>query len=140
MEKYKVIKTRKQYDSYCKKIHELLELPETSKAQLDDIELLTLLIKDYDERHREDDNLDPMDFLKGMMQANGMTQKDLAELLGISLSDASDLLNRRKGLSKKHIRALAKRFRMGEDAFSGSYRLDYELSPDIQDAHVASGK
>ena len=140
MEKYKVIKNRKQYDTYCKKAHELLELPEKTKAVEDEIELLTLLIRDYDERHRKEGELDPIDFLKGMMEANGMVQRDLAELFGTRPAEASDLLNRRKGLSKRQIKLLAQRFRMGEDAFSGSYRLDYELSPKIPNAHVASGE
>ena len=49
--KYKVTVSDKQYDKYCKTLEGLVFLPTKTKADKDEIALLTLLIEKYDEEH-----------------------------------------------------------------------------------------
>lgn len=139
MEKYKVIKSAKQYELYCQKIYELMQAPDRSKGETEDLELLTLLIKDYDNRQGGTADLDPIELLKGMMEVNKMDHHAIAEILSISAKDAKMILDRLQALSKSQAQLLAKRFKMRREAFDRPYRLNYELSPKITPSHVVSG-
>ena len=121
--KYKVINSDEQYFNYCKKLEELV-FGIRSKAIDDEIDLLTLLIEKYDDGHSTPlDDIDPIQMLKSFMDDHKMQAKDVAELLGISKGLMSDILNYKKGLSKKSIRILADRFKVRQDAFNQPYIL-----------------
>ena len=97
--KYKVIKTGKQYNSYCVELEKLLESGLKNKAVKEEIELLTLLIKKWDAEHNTFAELDPITLLKSLMTESSLKSKDLAEILGVSKELLSDILSYKKGLS-----------------------------------------
>src|SRR6058998_2993617 len=106
--KYKVIKTEKQYDEYCRILHDLdFSNRKKSKKVEEEIDLLTLLIEKYDEEHNIFDELDPVELLKSIMKDHQLKSVDLAKKLKVSPGLISDILNYKKGFSKDIIRRLA---------------------------------
>ena len=123
--KYKVITSRKQYNEYCDKLIELLEVKPKNKAINEEIDLLTVLIEKWDNEHTSYRELKPVEILKILMEENNLTSSGLAKILGISKGMVSEILNYRKGLSKNNIRTLASHFKLSQEAFNS----DYKLSP-----------
>jgi HTH-type transcriptional regulator/antitoxin HigA len=121
--KYKVIRSKEQYNKYCKKLEELLDSGRKGKSVADEIDLLTLLIETWDEDHSTLHEVDPIRLLHSFMTDHKMKAKDLADLLGMSKVYISDILNYKKGLSKEVIRKLAERFSVSQEAFNRPYKL-----------------
>jgi HTH-type transcriptional regulator/antitoxin HigA len=122
--KYKVIKSKTQYNAYCKELETLLENGAKSKAVKDEIDLLTLLIETWDEAHNSFDDMDPVQLLISLMEEKGMKAKDLADKLGVSKGLISDILNYKKGMSKEIIRGLSNLFAVSHEAFNRHYDLE----------------
>ena len=122
--KYKVIKSKTQYNAYCKALETLLESGTKSKAVKDEVDLLTLLIETWDEAHNSFDDLDPVQLLVSLMEEKGMKAKDLADKLGVSKGLISDILNYKKGMSKEIIRGLSNLFAVSHEAFNRHYDLE----------------
>ncbi|MGZ5281069.1 MAG: helix-turn-helix domain-containing protein [Bacteroidia bacterium] len=123
--KYKVIKSKSQYNSYCKKLETLLENTQ-SKAAKDEIELLTLIIEKWDAEHNSFAEMNPIELLRTLMAEHNLKAKDLSEILNVSKGLVSDILNNKKGLSKEIIRALAQHFSVSQEAFNRPYMLSAE--------------
>ncbi len=121
--KYKVIKSASQYKAYCFELEQLVDQHPKSIAVRDEIDLLTLLIHNYDEKHTKQPGLDPIQLLKSFMDENQWKAKDMAEFLGVSKGYVSDILNYKKGLSKEVIRKLATRFKVKQEAFNRAYPM-----------------
>jgi len=131
--KYTVIKTEKQYDEYCNILEDLVfgekELVLDDDKQ-DEIELLTLLIEDWDEKQRSSSVTDPVELIKSLMKDHNLNQQDLSEIAGVGKSYISEILNYKKRMSKKVIRHLADYFKIRQDALNRDYKLRAnDLSP-----------
>jgi HTH-type transcriptional regulator/antitoxin HigA len=122
--KYKVIKSKAQYHTYCKALEELLTSGTKNKAAKEEIELLTLLIETWDEAHNTFAHLDPVQLLTALMEEHSMKAKDLVEVLGVSKGLVSDILNYKKGMSKEIIRTLSTHFAISQEAFNRPYQVD----------------
>lgn len=120
---YKIIKTDLQYNSYCNKLEELIGRNKKTKTTQDEIELLSLLIEDYDIKHNTFSDADPIELLKSLMKEHKMKAVDLAKLLNVSEGLVSDMLNYKKGLSKETIRILSDRFKLNQIAFNRPYNM-----------------
>ena len=114
------LKTEAQYDaalSFLKKlaVRDEATLDEGESAYL---EALTRFVEDYEERHHPIDtgHMGPIDALKFLMAENGMRPADVGRLLG-NRSVASQVLNGKRGLSQRHIRILADRFKVEAGLF-----------------------
>ena len=121
--KYKVIKSEKQYNQYSRILQQLVEEPARAGSR-DEIELLTVLIHQYDEVQDQLIDLDPIELLKSFMSDHQMNGTHLVDLLGISKGYVSDILNYKKGLSKEVIRKLALKFKVRQEAFNRPYALE----------------
>lgn len=126
--KYKVIQTDRQYKEYCD-ILEQLVFGEESEGRQDEIELLTLLIEDWDERHRLSAEVDPVELLQSLMDDHELNQNDLAEIAGVGKSYISEILNYKKRMSKKVIRNIADHFKIRQEALNRPYKLKDEMKP-----------
>jgi len=120
--KYKVIKNNRQYLQYCRALQLLIQQPARSNVR-DEIELLMVLIQQYDEVQEANYEMDPIQLIKSFMKDHKMNATDLVELLGISKGYVSDILNYKKGLSKEVIRKLSGRFKVRQEAFNRPYSL-----------------
>ncbi|MEP0984402.1 helix-turn-helix domain-containing protein [Ekhidna sp.] len=134
--KYKVIKTRKQYDEYCDILNVLVFDENRSDETEDEIELLTLLIEKYDKENSSIAEVEPIQLLKSLMKDHKLKSKDLVEILGVSKGLVSDILNYKKGLSKEVIRKLADRFKLSQEAFNRPYKLKISTSPKMRNASM----
>ena len=121
--KYTVIKTEPQYQAYCGQLEALVTQTSPSAATQEEIDLLTLLIETWDHAHATLPGADPIDLLRSLMAGRNLLAKDLVAALGLSKGAVSDMLNRRRGLSKEVIRRLASYFQVSQEAFNRPYEL-----------------
>lgn len=134
--KYTVIKNDRQYDEYCKILHDLDFSTKKTKQVKEEIALLTLLIEKYDEQNSDFTTLDPIAILKSLMADHSMKPVDLSRLLSVSKGYLSDILNYKKGLSKEVIRALALHFKVSQEAFNREYKLKVSENSHLHNASV----
>ncbi len=136
--KYKIIKSREQYDNYCNVLEELV-ITNNMDVQ-DEIELLSLLIERWDAEHNSFTDLDPVELIKVLMDENKLKSKDLVEILNLSKGTVSKILNYHKGLSKETIRKLSQYFKVSQDAFNRHYKLINEVNRHFRNASLMNTK
>ncbi len=102
--KAKVIKTKAEYEAALARIEKLMDATPNT-AQGDELELLSLLVHDYEDKKFPIDKPDPVGAIRFRMEQQGLAPKDLVPLLG-SRSRVSVVLSGRRGLSLRMIRAL----------------------------------
>lgn len=123
--KYKVIKTKKQYYEYCNLVEKIsCEKKKHTVEEIELMELLVVLIEKYDAEHSTLVEIDPVGLLRLFMEDHKMRSVDLANLLGVSTSLVSDVLNYRRGFSKTMITKLSARFKIDPKALMKPYRLN----------------
>ncbi len=104
METVRPIKSQDQYDQVMATIEILLDSkPNTPEFEL--LEVLSILADDYENKVCTMPVLDPIDAIKYEMEERGLLQKDLIPYIG-SKSKVSEVLNRKKSLTIKMIKAL----------------------------------
>ena len=138
--KYKVIASKAQYIEYCKILENLVFATSRSKNLNDEIDLLTLLIEKWDAEHNSFNELDPVQLLQSFMESHQLKAKDLVELLAISKSHVSEILNYRKGFSKVVIRKLATYFKVSQEAFNRPYVLKSIEMNGLDNSHQSKSK
>ena len=123
--KYKKIKNLDQYTKYCNEIERLIL--QGSKKDKDEIELLELLIEDYDNRTIElignTEDLNPVELLNILMEENELNKAELARELNVSRQLITEIVNYKRNISKKMVMKLAERFKMMPIAFSRAYEI-----------------
>ena len=128
--KYPVIKSREQYDQYCDILENLVFSQNKDSETQQEIELLTLLIEHWDSEHSNNNELDPIELLKALMNEHKMRNKALAEVLEVSPGLISDILNHKKGLSKENIWKLADYFKISQESlnkpFNKPQKVEFE--------------
>ena len=77
-------------------------------AKGDRLDVLATLIDAYEARHHAMDLPDPVQAIKFRMEQQGMTRKDLEDIIGTGTRIA-EVLNRKRGLSISMIRRLHER-------------------------------
>jgi HTH-type transcriptional regulator/antitoxin HigA len=103
-----VLRTAQEFEAAVAEIDRLLDLdPQPSTGEYDRLELLSVLVEDYEARHYPIDTSDltPQDVVDFMLEQRGMTRADLAPMMG-GRSRVSDFFNGRRALSKGQIEAL----------------------------------
>jgi HTH-type transcriptional regulator/antitoxin HigA len=127
---YTIIRNDEQYRNYCNELERLTSRYNNNPSEelLNLIDTITLLIEKHDEDNSKLKEIDPVQLLKYLMEENNINQKELAELLQISKGHLSDILNYKKGLSKKVIRLLSARFKVRQSAFNRPYELKADVN------------
>src|SRR5258708_17754878 len=114
----KPISTEREYDQALKLASQLMGKGEgkvwPGEGKL--LELLGVLIEDYDDRRYPLGNHDPVMVLTELMEARSLTAKDLWPVFG-SKGATSDVLNRRRAVSKSQAKKLAQFFHVTADLF-----------------------
>jgi HTH-type transcriptional regulator / antitoxin HigA len=104
----RVIKNDTEYQSMLEKAEHLVSLdPTPGSKEAEKLELLAVLIEDFEKRHFPFDSPDPIDAIEYRMMEQGLRQIDLAPMLG-SRSRVSEILSRKRPLSVQMIRSLSK--------------------------------
>ncbi len=103
---YTTIKTKKQFEQYMARFSKLFNAKIGTKDG-DELELLALLIKDYEDRNFVIDKPTPLEAIEYRMEQAGLTKKDLAEILGYK-SRVTDIFNKHRKLNLSMVRKLYK--------------------------------
>ena len=111
--KYETIKTEKDYDLALAEYARLFDVPEGS-WELDRLDALSILIKQYEDIHYPIDPPDPVDAIKFRMEQAGLTKEDLVPCIG-SRSMVSRVLARKQPLTVDMARALEATFGIAYD-------------------------
>ena len=128
MLKYTVIRSKTQYKDYCRTLEALAGSRSRSKGSKEEIDLLTVLIKKWDDEHSTFMDVDPVSLLHSFLKEHGMKARDLGDVLQVSKGYISDILNYKKGFSKEVIRGLASYFNVSQEAFNRPYDLKSSLA------------
>ncbi|WP_158046534.1 helix-turn-helix domain-containing protein [Skermanella pratensis] len=104
---------------------------ETGTPEADTLEVLAILIDDYEKTRWPIDRLEPVDAIKAYMEMNGLSQADLSKLFG-SESRASEILNRRRRLTVDMIAKLSKDWGLPADWLVQPYELAAKESHERQ--------
>jgi len=102
--KIKPIRTEKDYELALKEIESLMEATPESD-EFDKLEVLSLLIENYESSHYSIDTPDPIEAIKFRMEQEGLIQNDLIEIFG-NKSRVSEVINKKRKLTLKMIRNL----------------------------------
>jgi HTH-type transcriptional regulator/antitoxin HigA len=79
--KIKPIRTEEDYELAMKRLDKIFDASPGTKEG-DELEVLALLIEDYENKHYPIGPPDPIEAIKFRMEQMGLKQKDLGELLG----------------------------------------------------------
>jgi HTH-type transcriptional regulator/antitoxin HigA len=111
-----LIRNEEQLEAYTKALYRLTSLSTPAPAQVEAIELLTVLIERYEEEHFSVPQASPADVLRFLLEQHGLKQRDLAGDLG-GESVVSEVLSGKRKLNAAHIEQLSKRFHVSPAAF-----------------------
>ncbi len=102
--KLKPIRTAEDYNRALARLDKIFD-SEPGTKDGDELEILALLIEDYEDKHYPIGPPDPIEAIKFRMEQMGLRQKDLGKILGHK-SRASEILNRKRKLTLSMIRTL----------------------------------
>jgi len=117
--KIKPIKTEKDYNQALERLEEIFDAKADS-TEGDELEILGILIDQYENEHFPIGLPDPIEAIKFRMEQLGYNQNDLANIIGLK-SRASEILNRKRKLSLEMIRQLHERLNIPTDVLIQAY-------------------
>ena len=115
----KPIKTGQDYNEALERL-ELIFDAKTGTAEGDELEILGILIDQYENEQFPIGLPDPIEAIKFRMEQLGYNQSDLADIVGLK-SRASEILNRKRKLSLEMIRQLHDRLNIPTDVLIQVY-------------------
>jgi HTH-type transcriptional regulator / antitoxin HigA len=104
MKDLRPIRSERDYEHALAEVEELWGA-KAGTPKGDRLDILATLIEAYETEHYPMDPPDPIEAIKFRMEQQGLTRKDLEEILG-TRTRVSEVLNRKRGLSINMIRAL----------------------------------
>jgi len=119
--KLQPIRTKSDYAAALREVERLWDAPEKS-PEAEQLEVLSLLIEDYERRHFPIESPDPIDFLLNVMEWRGLSRKDLEPYIG-SRARVAEVLNRVRPLTLEMIRRLASGLKLPADVLIRGYEL-----------------
>ena len=115
----KPIKTKKDYTQALSRM-ELIFDSKKGSSQGDELEVLGILIENYENNHFPIGLPDPIEAIKFRMEQLGYNQADLAKVVGLK-SRASEILNKKRKLSLYMIRQLHEKLNIPTDVLIQTY-------------------
>jgi HTH-type transcriptional regulator/antitoxin HigA len=110
-----ILKTEKDYNQANKRLMEIFNA-EPNTPEEDELGVLILLIKDYDERHYVLPEIDVLDVIKEKMQERGLKNKDLEPIIG-SKGYVSSILSGRRDITLNIAQKLKDFFQLPPELF-----------------------
>ena len=115
----KPIKTEEDYEQALERLEMIFDSKKGS-ATGDELEILAILIENYENEHFPIGFPDPIEAIKFRMEQMGYNQNDLAKVVGLK-SRASEILNKKRKLSLEMIRQLHQSFKIPTEVLIQSY-------------------
>lgn len=113
------IKTKKDYSEALDRLKNIFDAKKNT-SEGDELEVLSILIANYEEQHFPIDLPDPIEAIKFRMEQLGYSQTDLAKVVGLK-SRASEILNKKRKLSLDMIRQLHDKLKIPTDVLIQAY-------------------
>jgi len=112
---WKVLKTEDDYNKASLRLMEIFHAkPNTPEG--DELDLLMVLVKDFDDKHYELPELDALEVIKYKMQEMGMKAKDLEPIIG-SKGHVSAILSGKREITLKMAQKLKNYFSIPAEVF-----------------------
>jgi HTH-type transcriptional regulator/antitoxin HigA len=103
----KPIRTKRDYEAALREVERLWGTKAGTRDG-DRLDVLATLVDAYEAEHYPMDPPDPIEAIKFRMEQQGLTRRDLEEIIG-TRTRIAEVLNRRRGLSIAMIRRLHER-------------------------------
>jgi len=98
-------------------VDEIMRKPRPSVAERKLLELQAKLVNDYEETIYPTPNVTPVDMLRHLLEAKGISQADCARNVGIARSTISEVLNGKRAISVENAFRLASYFHVEPSLF-----------------------
>lgn len=115
----KPIKDEKDYQNALNRLEEIFDA-KMGTEQGDELEILSILIDNYENEHFPIEMPDPIEAIKFRMEQMGMKQKDLADVFGFK-SRVSEILNKKRKLTLEMVRNLNTKLHIPTDVLIQDY-------------------
>src|SRR5947209_9347840 len=112
----RVIHNAEEYERLTAELMELDERDNLSPEEKELAELLAMLIEQFEERRHPVRQAAPVEVLHHLMEARGLTQKDLGGVFG-SKGITSEVVRGKRAISKTHAKKLASFFGVSAELF-----------------------
>ena len=119
----KPIKTEQDYDNTLRRIDVLFEAKPNTQ-EFDELEILTTLVENYENKYYQINISDPIEAIKFRMEQKSLKQKDLIPIIGTK-SRVSEILNKKRKLTLQMIRNLNNNLKIPFDSLFMDYKLKY---------------
>jgi HTH-type transcriptional regulator / antitoxin HigA len=106
----KVLKTEKDYEDALERLDQIFNAPENT-PEGDEAELLSILIEKYEDEFYPIEAPDPVEAIKFRMEQMGMSNKELAEIIGYK-SRVSEIFSGKRKLTLGMIRNLHRKLKI----------------------------
>lgn len=117
----KLIRNKAAYRAALARVDALWDAPPKS-AESDELEVLSLLIEEYEKKHIDVPQVDPVSLLHHVMEARALTRKDLEPFIG-TRARVAEVLNSVRPLSLEMIRRLSVGLNLPADLLIAGYEL-----------------
>ena len=117
----KPIKTEEDYQAALSRLEEIFDATDGT-PESDELDVLGLLVDEYEKEHYPIDSPDPIEAIKIRMEELNMRQADLIPVIG-GKSRVSEILNRKRRLTIRMIRRLKERLNLSAELLIRDYEL-----------------
>ena len=119
--KNRPIRTQKEYRAALKRIYYLMQLElKVRSKEFDELELLSILVDEYESKNYPIDLPDPIEAIKFRMEQLNLDRSALVSVIG-SKSRTSEILNRKRKLNLSMIRALHNKLNIPASSLISEY-------------------
>ena len=115
------IRNEQDYELALSRV-ELLMNAKPNSDEFDELEVLSILIENYEAKHFSIDIPDPIEAIKFRMEQERLKQKDVAELFGNKVR-VSEVLNKKRRLTLDMVRNLHDNLSIPYDSLLNIYEL-----------------
>ena len=115
------IRTKADHAMAMDRINEIWEAKPKS-AEADELEVLSLLVEEYEQKHIKMPQIDPVSLLLHVMEARELSRKDLEPYIG-TRARVAEVLNRVRPMSLEMIRRLSNGLNLPADLLISPYEL-----------------
>lgn len=112
---WKILKTEEDYNKASLRLMEIFHADPNS-SEFEELELLTLLVNDYDDRNYEIPKLEALEVIKIKMTEMGLKNKDLESIIG-SKGHVSAILSGKREITLKMAQKLKDFFGIPAETF-----------------------
>lgn len=117
----KLIKTDADYRAALKRLEEIFDA-KLGTPESDELEILGLMVDDYENKHYTIEAPDPIEAIKIRMEEMHLKQVDLISEIG-GKSRVSEILNRKRRLTVDMIRKLTTRLNISAKVLISDYQI-----------------